>query len=377
MLLLVGLACARIPTAPSRQVDLDFIYQERDGSPISEAIILLNRIGPTRQSGVFGAETDAAGHAHFHVPEGRYTGTALLPENSPYTHRPDIPEFVVSGDAGRHVFRLSGAYVSGEIRDPDGAILNAGYIYMDGLHTNGDYDYIDFAYTGSTFRLLVPPGVYQIRASGGAYPHPYPTRKIEDVAITNDTTMVFQMEGSRIQGHVTGRAGVPILGAFVYANSTGSSVTAITDAEGYYAMYLSAASYRWTITPQGSSSYILPRYAPNSPVSGPTTKDFELDGTLWSGAVLTSGTGEPQAGRYVVAVPWLDPRRSAFCPTDNAGAFHLLLERGLEYDLYVRSRPGSGTVAVTRAGIADADSILTLLVPAGAPSVTLALPHHP
>jgi hypothetical protein len=103
---------------------------------------------------------------------------------------------------------------------------------------------------------------------------------------------------------------------------------------------------------------------PSSAISGPATKDFSLDGTYWSGTLLTEGTGEPQGGRYVVAVPWNSPFRTASSRTDYAGAFRLLLEPGLEYDIVVRTNPDYGTLKSFRPGVASADSVFTLTVPA-------------
>jgi len=276
-----------------------------------------------------------------------------------------LPEVIVSASPGRFVYRLAGAYISGEIRSPDGVALGAGVIRMQGYGPGvEDYYFLNYILTGPTFRVLVPRGIYAVQTCGGTAPYPYPAVELRSIPIANDTTMIFQLEGSRVEGVVTSRGGIPVPGATVFASSVNTGVSAQTNAAGEYFLYLPDGTYRWTITPEDSSRYILPRHVASAPLSGPATVNFSLDGTSWSGTILTEGTGAPQAGRYVVAIPWLDPNRTATSRTDYAGSFHLLLERGLEYDLRLRENPDYGTRAVIRAGTADADSIFNLTWPA-------------
>ncbi|HEU4725055.1 MAG TPA: carboxypeptidase-like regulatory domain-containing protein [Candidatus Eisenbacteria bacterium] len=372
-LLMLGLACTKLPTAPARVIDFEFEVQDREGTPIADALIVMEPRGPRSPSWDYSARTDDAGHTRFRIPEGVYVSQIYSPDYGPYAYDTLVPEVIVAASAPRFVYRLAGAYVSGEIRGPNGVALSAGEIEMSGYTLDGrDYSYLDHFLTGPTFRLLVPHGTYYITALGGGAPSPYPAVTLRSIPITKDTTMIFQLLGKRVEGVVAGRGGTPIPGASVFASGVDVRVTARTDASGEYFVYVPDGSYRWTVTPGDSSRYILPRHFPGAPLAGPATVNFSLDGAYWSGTVLTEGTGTPQAGKYVIATPWLDPSRAATSRTDNQGAFHLLLETGMEYDLRLRDHPDYGTWAVIRAGVANADSTFTLTWPAtpasGAPT---------
>lgn len=366
---MIGTACAQIPTAPPRKIDFEFSLQDREGIPLGDATIILRSAGPVR-SGSFIGDTDANGRATFRIPEGRYSGSVLSGGGLGYSSHIPIPEFSVSGVAARHVHRLTGFYVTGEIRDPDGAALDSGFVTMFG--SEPDYDYVAIRYVGSTFRVLVSQGEYYASAYGLTYPSPYPAAAIEGLTIGNDTTLVFDLVGSRVDGRVTGRAGAPIGGARVYASGVEVSATGTSDAGGNYFLYLPDGSYRWTVTPPESMRYILDRFAPSSAISGPATKDFSLDGALWSGMVVVAGTGAPITAGVVTATPWTAQNRAARSKIGYDGSFRLILEPGLEYDLQVRSQYGE-TLGFFRSGVADADSVFTLAVRAPSTSVSQTL----
>ena len=121
--LLLGLACTKLPTAPPREVDFEFEFQDREGTPIGNALVILDATAPPTPYHNFGARTNDAGRARFHLPEGRYEARINSPEYGPYAGRTVLPEVIVSESTGRFVYKLAGAYISGTIRNPDGVAL--------------------------------------------------------------------------------------------------------------------------------------------------------------------------------------------------------------------------------------------------------------
>lgn len=295
------------------------------------------------------------------LPEGHYYGV-VRSYGEPVPREIDIPEFEVSESSPTHVYRVPGVYVSGQVMTPEGAVLTGGDVSIQGNPTVGEYEYIGFAYAGSTFRALVKPGVYWIAASG-RYPSPYAPAMIDSIPLTNDTTITFQLVGTRVEGRITGRGGAPLPGAKVRAEGATTSATGKADDSGQYFLYVPGGSYRWTVSPPDSMQYVLPRHEPSVMIAGPTARDFSLDGALWSGILVSEESGAPRAGWSVTAFPWGYENRSATSRTTYAGEFRLVLERGLEYDILVKG-PYGEWVRSYRAGVAGADSTFTLTVPA-------------
>jgi len=361
----LGLSCAQIPTAPPRRIDFDFQLVGRDGTVAPDAWIYLR---PTRYSYYRQSDygrTDSTGHAHFQIGEGHYVGE--IEGDGPFPSRVQIPDFTVSERSPAFTFRLSGFYLSGQVYGPGDVPLDVGTISLSGRATDGAHQYEHFSFHDGAFRALVPAGVYSIYASSGSYPSPYPIASHKDVAVGNDTTLIFHLDGYRIDGHVAGRAGVPIGGAHVQAISTENTVTGTTDAAGAYFVYIPAGSYRWWIHPPDSMSYVMDRTVSQSTIAGPGTRDFSLDGALWTGTVNYAGSGAPVAGVRVTAYPWLMSSRGAYDVTGLDGSFHLVVEPGLEYDLRVQDTSYYGeTLGIFRTAAAGNDSTFTLTIDASA-----------
>lgn len=250
------------------------------------------------------------------------------------------------------------AIVTGSVKDPSGALMDSGYVYVSGEPDGSGSFYASKRFESGTFEFMIPYGTYRFAVdflTGTGFP----TARTGDLSVRSDTTILLEVKGDPLSGTVRAR-GEALARARIIAEAEGVFCSARADDAGGYLMYLPPQAYRFRIQP--TQSWILPRFTTLQAISGPSTLDFDLDGALWSGLVQ-DGAGQPRVGLVVTAWMFADRyQRGAVDTTDASGAFRLLLELGREYSLQV-NRPETNELEYYHPEIvANADTTFEILI---------------
>jgi len=299
--------------------------------------------------------TDSSGAYSVRLLSGSYRVVVEPPEG--YLSRVEQAE--VSSRHSRLDITLSGYHVRGTLLDPNGSVLDSGWVLAD-LPGVGS---ASSNFRGGGFSLRLPAGRYSFRAVNGNYLGGLPPLESQSVPISADTLIAFHLGGIPVSGTVLGPDGVPKQDVRVEVETTGLYVQSVTGADGRYRLYVQSGSYRVLFRPP-YPFFIIPRVVGPVTIATPASIDCDLSGIEWTGIVRRSGTNDP-VSRATVAVDMLDDAdyRGAAIYTGPQGEFRFIMEAGRRYDLLAYD-PNTHRIAATVRGItATSDTTFEILLP--------------
>ena len=360
LLICLMAGCSSIPVSPQPPVHYTGRVVDSKGRPIPGGHLRFDALKglATVQLGEY-AEVDSAGSFRVDLYPGTY-GVRWDPSYSSNVYRDrESPERTVdvSTDHSTLEWIVDGIVVQGSVKDPSGATVDSFGVYA----VNDRYDAGTSTGSGH-YELYLAPGTYTFVAYG-RYGSGIPSQSFVQIPVQSDTTLDFQIEGVEITGTVRGPGSIPLVGATVQARGETNGTVALSNESGTYRMYLPQQNVRFRIFP--AEAWILQQLTTNMAITGPTSIDFNLGATEWTGIVTRSDTGAPVSDATVTAVLVADAYdRQATTTTDALGQFRLALDPGREYDLFA-AMGSMQSVRVSR--VAGADSSFSLEIAAPTP----------
>ena len=353
------LGCSTLPVTPQPLVHYSGRIMDSKGRPIPGGHFTFRSV--TRPASVIqpwdAAEIDTAGSFQVDLYPGTYR-VAWDPYFYTSVYRDDKePDrtIEVSADHATLEWVVEGVVVQGTVKDPSGAAVDSFGIYVG----HDRYSANTFTYSGR-YELFLAPSSYTFHVYG-RYGAGIPSQTFGPVSVQSDTTLNFQIDGAELTGAVRGPGSIPLAGAVVQARGELNNVTARTDAAGSYRMFLPPQDVRFLVSP--IETWILPRLTTRVTVAGPSSIDFDLDGTEWTGVVTRSDTGAPVPDATVSAVLIADALdRVAWAMTDASGQFHLAVEAGREYEMFAAMNDLQ-SARISRVAAADTSFALEIAVP--------------
>jgi hypothetical protein len=295
------------------------------------------------------------------IPPG---GTTLLPKL--------ILGIAVSGNTTVNASLEAGKILSGFVRDTLGQpIFNIDLNVYDQatgdvLDTPGDNSDLTGFYD-----VVVPAGTYRLRwrSVGGER---WVTVEMENVAITNDTTIDIAMEsGFFVNGTVTGPGGSPVVNADLDAVDALTRQVIVTpgdntNAFGQYSILVPPGTLDFRVQPQAADK-LLPAEQTGVVIQKDTTINF----TLQAGVTVSGFVRDD----FLAAVPGtdIDVRNPVTGDklllsndnTDALGAYAVLIPAGT-FDIDYQPPVISGLAPVRLAGVTvTADTAINVTVPSG------------
>lgn len=369
LVLATTLSCADMPTAPRGIVTVTGLITDRDGPGIEQVHVQFTSLDPRDQTGGIdivavgsprsakvnsSTVTDGTGHYRLSLPAGPYL-VFMEPERGyPYVL---IRKVVIAPGHTELNYHYTGVRITGTMKGPNDLPLT-----QASVRVYGDTTYASSDLVGDRYSLLVPAGTYDIRAGAfGTFGLPAIRSRL---AVTRDTIIDFVLDGILVTGSVRGQNGVPLERIRVIATPSPNEedIYTYTLVDGSYTMYLPAATYAWHLEPWfDSMRYIAGRSYPPTSITAPTTLDFDMSGVEWSGTIRRSSDSTAVSSADVAALELRSDYsyNVAETRTDESGQFHLIVGRGLYYNLFAEYGPRPiGTFATS------ADSTFVLYVDA-------------
>jgi hypothetical protein len=343
ILVLVQASCAEIPTAPKRLVTLQGTILTRDGDPVPGAQVFLGDLMGYQSSfrSLYGVTTGSDGAYKLDLAEGTYE-VRVIPDYRTGIQTASASGFRVAGDHPRFDYTYGGLRLEGTVRDPHGVpcpLVNLGFysVYRPQTPTV----HVSFVAYDGHFRVYLPPGDYDLRATPFAATSGVPTRTFRSVHFAADSTFDVVLTGHRITGRTTGPDGSPLAGATISYESDDSetSSAANSQSDGSYELYAPDGVYRIEAFPASDDFEIQARPFGQVAISGDLNRDLAFVGTWWQGTVRSPEDGSPIAGALVEAeildVSYDYGARTARATTDSNGVYRLSVVSGAWHRFYV------------------------------------------
>jgi hypothetical protein len=363
-------SCADMPTAPRAMVSVSGTILDRDGKGMQAVYVFFYDLGPAPK-GTYGAGyravTNIDGKYSRPIPEGRYEIIVSPPAFSAYA-----PTLIRSEEIGRAGLQLdfkfdlpriairpsiAGGQPVSALRAEVWPDFSLGFIWDRDLRLAGDER-----------EAFVPPGSYSLHMELSGIGFGYLGQDLWDVTVSADTTINVSFSGNAVVLHVTGQDAQPLANAKVFASGGLGSATARTDATGSATLYIPTGTYR--LTALGAFADVLGRELTDVPIAGGASFDFGLSGTVWTGVVRRTGSGIPVEGAFVRVLPENPSHLSAVSTTDAEGSFHVVVETGKYYEVWVHELVGGDAYAqVARIDSVAAGADSTFDITANSPSV--------
>ena len=355
LLVAISSCSTEVPFKPTALVHVTGMVRDRDGAGIPGVRIdadLTSALPAYGRGGAGQAITDSAGMFAFDLLEAWYQFTIYPPDTSGYDFI-RLDQVRIRKDTPTFEYRYSGIRIRGMLLGPGAVPVDGGFVFIG--DDEGTYASFFRSHQG-IFSFLAPhAGLYYMGAQGpNASGLPSKDFRLNVVA---DTMLTVSLDGFPVTGTVRGPTGAPLESVLVAAASTTDQTGAgsLTAVDGSYRVYLPQGGYRFRLYPPPTSSYIVPVQTTPVSVMGPTSHDFDLDGTMWSGTVRDQG--QPAAGMEVDAIEAGGYYPSAKYTTGLDGSYRLVVTPGRDYALRVGPPGGySTTRAFIPSVIAGADS---------------------
>lgn len=358
--LLLGPACAYIPTKPFAPLAVSGKVMDSLGRPLPNAVLLfrpaerrLELVSDPQQ-----ARADSSGSYSVEVTAGAWrVDVGIL---TSFSFIGWFREYDISFSPEHRTvdFRLESYRVEGRVIGPTGSAVDSGYVDAEGAR--GDNGESRLA--SGRFALTLPPGTYSFYARSFPTENGLPSQTLTAVPVRADTSFDIVLAGDPVTGVVSGPGGAPLESVFVTASGSVISSRVWTGSDGRYALYIPPGDYRFLCYPRAADSYILPRIFPLRAVTGATAMDLSLTGVEWSGVIRSSTTLQPIAGARVTAAMFADAyTRSATTTTDLSGQFRIVLEPNREYSLEF-SADGAAALRYSGIGATTADTTFDIVL---------------
>lgn len=353
---LVG--CDNIPVSPQHVVHYSGRVMDSKGRPIPEGRLLFNATTglASRLPSNDLAEVDSSGSFRVDLYPGTYHVNWVPPYfgHIYYDYEATDRTIEVSAKQTTLDWIVDGVVVQGGMKDPSGAAVDSFGVYI----LDDRYDAFTSTRSGH-YELFLAPGTYTFLAYG-QYGSGIPSQSFGPISVQSDTTLDFQIEGFEITGTVRGPGSLPLVSAAVEARGP-NTAAAMSDGTGRYRMYLPPQDVRFLVRP--AETWIFPQLTTSMAITSPTSMNFDLGGTEWTGIVTRSDTGAPFADARVYATAFADGlQREARATTDASGQFRLALETGLDFDLFA-AMGSMRSARISRVAGADTSFALEIIVP--------------
>jgi hypothetical protein len=356
--LLLGPACASLPTKPLATVNMSGKVTDSAGRPIPGVEVLFQADRHTIDSfyPYPRATTDSSGEYRLSLAAGTWTVGFFPPRDVFLPDQDYLKIITLSPDHSRFYFVIAGFRVEGRVISPTGAVLDSAYVIAAGA-----VGYASNFFRNGRFSLLIPASDYDFSAGGGYYSG-FPFGGAAHVPIRADTTFDITLTGDPITGLVSGPGVAPLESTLVVASGQAISSRVFTGPDGRYTLYVPPGDYRFLCYPRAADSYILIRIFPLRSITGATVVDLGLTGIEWSGTVRSSATLQPIQGAQATATLFADAfNRTATATTDALGQFRLVLEPNREYSLGF-SAGGMVSLGYPDVGATTADTTFDILL---------------
>lgn len=359
---LSGLACSYMPTQPKPTVAVSGRISDHLGRPLSGVDIFFIPAAPDLGSWYAPqrATTDSAGAYSMQLVAGDWRVNVFAPDDILLADPFHDFRITVSPQNSRFDLVFQGFRVQGRVIAPTGATLDSATVLAIS-DTPSEFGNVvaSTRYKNGIYSFFLPAGSYDFSGYPDEYASGYPNRRLNGISVAADTTIDIVLQGELLEGLVTGPDGMPLEGALVTASGQGIASRIRTGADGRYALYAPPGNYRFICDP--NEGYILDRISAVYSIAGPTTHDFDLSGTEWTGTVRSSATNLPIPGVSAVATLFADSyNRAAVAKTEGAGQFRLVLEPNREYSLTFSE---SGMIGLTIPSIfAAADTTFDIVL---------------
>lgn len=354
--LVVGPACASLPTKPLATVNATGRVTDSSGRPIPGTEVLFQADRHTIQSFYEypRSTTDSSGEYTLSLAAGTWTVVLYPPEDVYVPNREYSKTVTLSPDHSRFDFVFAGFRVEGRVVGPNGAVLDSAFVSAGGVAFDD--------YRNGRFSLLLPAATYNFSAFGDDPYAGFPSAKVVGVPIRADTTFDIVLSGVPITGLVSGLGAAPLESVLVVASGQAISSRVLTGSDGRYTLYIPPGDYRFLCYPRAADSYILARVFPLRSIAGATAVDLGLTGVEWTGTVRSSATLQPVPGAQATAALFADAYdRSATATTDALGRFRLVLEPNREYSVAF-SENGMKPLVYSGIGATTADTTFDVLL---------------
>ena len=370
--LLLFLSCTRMPTAPPAEITVTGNITGPDGTPMA-AFLAFHPAGPGLKG--TSVRADSLGSYSVRLVIGTYD-IVVQPSVSGLLYHAQRVKFTRSSTRFDHWF--SGYALNGMVRDPDGAVVDSGRVWIDIL-TPSPYTIGSTFLTHGSFSFLVSTGTYVLNAESN---DPWSAVSRLDFGpfwVGSDTTIAFDMSGTPVTGQVIGPTGTQLRAA-VSAEGDGYRARGLTDSEGRYRLWLHTGTYRLRASPY-DSIHIVGRSTDPIQIQSPFTTDFDLAGVEWTGEVRWRASGLPVPGVGVTAFDAAEDFLWAGVQTGADGTFRLVVDPGHRYDL-TAGHGGVQSIWIERLTAREDTSFVLMVdpdptrigVPTPAPPAALGIP---
>ena len=298
-----------------------------DGSPMPAH---LNFLPIPPGSGIRGASATADSSGVYSVRLAASTYDVVIQPSVPgFLYHVQRSEF--SRSSTRFDHRFSGYVLTGTVRDPDGAVVDSGTVWVEIL-TPTRYNIGRAVLTQGSFSFLLSTGTYLLNAESNEIWSGISRMTSASFSVHSDTTVDFDMSGIQVTGQVLGPSGTPLRAA-VFALGDLNRARYLTESDGRYRLWLHPGPYRLGASPY-DSVHIVGRLTGSVQIQSPITANFDLAGVDWIGTVTWRATGDPVPDVVVTAFDAEEDRLWAGYQTGSDGMFRLVVEHGHRYDLY-------------------------------------------
>jgi hypothetical protein len=224
--------------------------------------------------------------------------------------------------------------VTGRLLGPGGTPLDDGVVETERFYPGAVKERSSLA--NQAYVLYLEAGTYDFVAiPAPAYPG-IPAVRFRGIPIASDTTIDFPLEGHPVDGTVTGDLGAPLGDTSVSADGILAYAATRTGPDGRYRLYLPTGNYVVQVRPGFTNRNTLARRYGSVAVGAPSTLDFDLSGTRWTGTVRSTMDGSPLASVDVSARE-LGTGFEAGATSGPSGNFLLVLRPYSTYDILLSS----------------------------------------
>ena len=353
--LCLPLSCSELPLKPRDGITVEGAIRDENGPPVGGAtIVFADRTHAGTYPASWAATADDSGRYRIEVPAGWYDIWVYPPQTGPY--RP-VGTHMVELRRKREVFDFTyrGVHLTARILGPDSSLLAGARIDVHRGFTLS-YTLISRRVDDGVLTILLEPESYSFRVSPPSDTLGMPSVDFVGIQVRSDTTVAFQLTGEPVAGRLDGPDGLPLPGASIRATGGRASARARTDAAGLYDVLLPPEVYEFRFYPPAGLPYLASRSLGYRVVAGPTTLDWEISGSWWSGEVKNRATGAPLSGASVRAVQ-REGGYSASDTTGGDGRYSVLVVPGKAYDLEIML-PGQFRTAWIPFVLAGGDSTI-------------------
>jgi hypothetical protein len=352
------LSCAAdMPVAPELigRGTVNGVVLDRDGDPMDQVRVTFvqrppGQGTPGQPSLYFQALTKADGTFEVELDAGSYE-VRLWPHLYPGIPQVQTP-FTVKAGENSFEYRYTGVFVSGTVAGPGGLPVPDAFVAAF-----GEKGYVSTTSQNGSYQLLLSPGEYYFSAHASSNTLHLPHLDFEATVPPQDTTIDLDFSGHELTILVT-LFDLPLPGAYITAQRSGVSASALTNAQGDAVIYLPAGAYDFWVSAGFSGITGPERRAIDVQSSGPI--GFALGGVRWTATVRRTGDQSPVA-LAEVNVSEIASDRQGVASTDQTGTFHMVVRPDMLHNVSIR--PYGSNLSYLANGIASSsDSTFDLLV---------------